>query len=65
MTAEFYRNIYQASDLRLRILGNKRVLGKTQIQLDGDRCKCPSYPSRNKFLVIVIKIYTKADFKVS
>ena len=41
MTAEFYKNIYQASDLRLRILGNKRVLGKTQIQLGGDRCKCP------------------------
>ena len=46
MTAEFYKNVYQANNLRLRILGNKRALGKTQTE----------------FLVIVVKIYTAADF---
>ena len=48
MTAEFYKNFYQSNNFRLRILGHKRALGKTQTE----------------FLVIVVKIYTEADFKV-
>ena len=63
MTAEFYKNIYQANNFRLRILGNKRILGKTQI--GWREMQVPSHPSRNGFLVIVFKIYAKADFKVS
>ena len=62
MPAEFYENIYQANNFRPRILGNKRVLGKTQI--GWSQMQVPSHPSRNKFLVIVVKIYTEADFKV-
>ena len=63
MTAEFYKNLYQANNFRLRIFGNKRILGKTQI--GWREMQVPSHPSRNKFLVIVVKIYAKADFKVS
>ena len=35
MTAQlqkFYKNIYQRNDFRLRILGNKKVFEKTQIE---------------------------------
>ena len=63
MTAEFYKNVYQANNFRLEILGNKRVLGKTQISWR--QILVSSCPSRNTFSVIVVKIYTEADFKVS
>ena len=63
MTAEFYKNIYQANNFRLKILGNKRVLEKTQI--GWRQMQVPSQPSSNKFLVIVVKIYTEADSKFS
>ena len=67
MTAEFYKNIYQKTylpnDFRLRILGNNKVLEKSQIEWR--QMLLPSFPSRNKFLVIAVKIYTEADFKVS
>ena len=55
ITAEFYKNV--------RILGNKKVLKKSQI---GWRQMLePSLPSRNKFFVIAVKNYTSTDFKVS
>ena len=63
MTAKFHKNIYQANNIRLRILGNKRVLGKAQI--GWRQMQMPSHPSGNKFQAIVVKIYTEADFKVS
>ena len=31
MTAEFYKNVYQKNNFRLRIFGNKKVFGETQI----------------------------------
>ena len=62
MTAKFYKNLYQRNDFRLRNLGNKKALEKTQI--GWRQMLVPSHPSRNKFLVIVVKIYTEADFKV-
>ena len=56
MTAEFYKNVYQKTylpnDFRLRILGNKKDASAES-------------PCRNKFLVIAVKNYTEADFKVS
>ena len=48
---------------RLRILGNKKVFEKTQT--GWRQMVVSSQLSRNKFLVIVVKIYTEADFKVS
>ena len=51
------------NDFRLRILGNKKVFEKTQI--GWRQILVASQLSRNKFLVIVVKIYTEADFKVS
>ena len=63
MTAEFYINVSQRNDFRLNFLRNKKVLEKTQ---SGSRqMLVPSHLSRNKFLVIVVKIYTEGDFKVS
>ena len=50
------------NDLRLRILGNKKVFKKTQI--GWRQILVASQLSRNKFVVIVVKIYTEADFKV-
>ena len=50
------------NDFRLRILGNKKVFEKTQI--GWRQMLVASQLSRNKFLVIVVKIYTEADFKV-
>ena len=51
----FYQNIY-LNNVRLRILGNKKVLEKSQI---GRReMLVPSLPSRNNFLVIAVKSYT-------
>ena len=57
------KNIYKANNFRLKILGNKRVLEKTQI--GWRQMQVPSQPSSNKFLVIVVKIYTAADSKFS
>ena len=59
---KFYKNVYQINDFRLRILGNKKVFEKTQI--GWRQMLVASQLSRNKFLVIVVKIYTEADFKV-
>ena len=67
MIAEFYKNIYQKTylpnDCRLRISENKKVFKKSQIWLT--HTLVPNLPSRNKFLVIAVKNYTEADFKVS
>ena len=67
MIAEFYKNIYQKTylpnDCRLRISENKKLFKKSQIWLR--HTLVPSLPSRNKFLVIAVKNYTEADFKVS
>ena len=63
MTAEFYRKVYQRNDFRLTILGNSKVLEKNQI--GWRQMLLLSHPSGNNFLVIVVKIYTEADFKVS
>ena len=61
MTAEFCKSVYQAKNFKLKILGNKRVLGKTQI--GWGQMQVPSHSSRNKFLVIVVNIYTETDLK--
>ena len=67
MTSEFYENVYEKTylpnDFRLRILGNKKVLEKSQT--GWKQMLVPSLPSRNKFFVIAVKSYTEADFKVS
>ena len=59
MTAEFCKNFYQKTylnDFRLGILGNNKVLEKSQI---GWRYMLvPSLLSRNNFLVIAVKNYT-------
>ena len=52
---------FKRDDFRLRILGNKSVLGKAQI--GWTEMLVPSLPSYNKVLVIVVKNYTKVDFK--
>ena len=66
MTAEYYKNVYQKTyllnDYRLRILGNKKVLEKSQIEWR--QMLVPSVPCRNKFLVTAVKNNTEADFKV-
>ena len=31
MTAEFYKNVYQTNNFKLRIFGNKKVFEETQI----------------------------------
>ena len=63
-TAEFYKNVYQKTylpnDFRLRILGNNKVLEKSQIRWR--QMLVPSLLSRNKFLVKAVKNYTEADF---
>ena len=63
MTTEFYKNVYEMNNFRLRILQNKKVFEKTQ--MGWRQILLASYPSRNKFLVRVAKIYREADFKVS
>ena len=67
MTVEFYKSVYQKTylpnDFRLRILGNKKLLEKSQIEWR--QTLVPSLPCRSKFLVIAVKNYTEADFKVS
>ena len=64
MTADsmetFIKN-YLPNNFRLRILGNKKVLKKSQI--GWKQTLVPSLPSRNKILVITVKNYTEADFK--
>ena len=61
MTAEFYKNIYQKTylrnNLRLRILGNKKVLEKAQI--GWRQMLLPSLASRKKILLIAVKITQK------
>ena len=66
MTAEFYKNVYQMNYLqnnfRMGILRNNKVLEKPQI---GRRhILVPRLPSRKKVLVIAVKNYKEADFKV-
>ena len=61
MTAEFYKNVDQANNFRLN-LGNKRVLGNTEI--GWRQMEVLSHSSRNKYLVIVVQIYTETDFKI-
>ena len=66
MTAEFfnaYQKTYHLNNFRLRILGNKKVLQKSQIGYR--QMLVPNLHSRSKFLVIAVKKYTEADFKVS
>ena len=63
MTTEFYKNVYEMNNFRLRILQNKKVFEKTQ--MGWRQILLASHPSRNKFLVRVAKIYREADFKVS
>ena len=63
MTAEFYKSVYRTKNFKLKILGNKRVLEKTQI--GWGQMQVPSHSSRNKLLVIVVNIYTEIDLKVS
>ena len=63
MTAEFCRKVYQRNDFRLTILGNNKVLEKNQI--GWRQMLLLIHPSGNNFLVVVAKIYTEADFKVS
>ena len=57
MTVEFYKNVYQTNNSRLRILGNKKVFEKNQI---GWR---QMLVARQQFSVTVVKIYT-ADLNV-
>ena len=59
MTEEFCKIVYQKtylSDFRLGILGNKKVLEKSQI--GREQMLVPSLPSRNNFLVLAVKNYT-------
>ena len=62
MTAEILQK-HLSNDFRLRILGNMKVFEKTKI--GWRQMLVASQLCRNKFLVIVVKIYTEADFKVS
>ena len=62
MTAEILQKRL-SNDFRLRILRNMKVFEKTKI--GWRQMLVASQLSRNKFLVIVVKIYTEADFKVS
>ena len=59
---KFNKNVYQTNYFRLRILGSKKVFEKFQI--GWRHILEASQFSRNKFLVIVVEIYTEADFKV-
>ena len=62
MTAEILQK-HLSNNFRLRILGNMKVFEKTKI--GWRQMLVASQLCRNKFLVIVVKIYTEADFKVS
>ena len=56
MIAEFCKNFFKKTCLnnfRIRILGNKKVLEKSQI--GWRQMLLPSLPSRNTFLVIAVK----------
>ena len=60
MTAEFCKKNYQKtylSDFRLGILVNKKVLEKSRI--GWRQMLVPRLPSRNNFVVIAVKNYTK------
>ena len=65
MTEEFYKNVYQKTylpnDFRFRILGNMKLLEKSQI--GWRQMLVPNL--RNKYLIKVLKNYTESDFKVS
>ena len=67
ITAEFYKNVYQMNYLqnnfRMGILRKKKVLEKHQIGLR--QILVLRLPSRKKVLVIAVKNYKEADFKVS
>ena len=51
------------NDLKLKILGNYEILGKSQKWV-GTRSGMSSLPSRNNFLTIVFKNYANTDNKV-
>ena len=55
-SAKTYQNYQKAylKDFRLGILGNEKVLEKSQIRWR--KMLVPSLPSRNNFLVIAVKI---------
>ena len=66
MTAKFYKNDYQnlsPKQLQTEDLKKKKVFKKSQI--GWRHTLVPILPSRNKVLVIAVKNYTEADFKVS
>ena len=52
---QVYQKTY-LNDFRLRILGNKKVLEKSQFGVR--QMLVPSLPSRSKFLVTAVKNYT-------
>ena len=66
MTAEYYKNVYQKASFtnyfKLTILGNKKVLEKSQIVWR--QMLVPIVTSRNKVFVIGVKNYAEADSKV-
>ena len=57
MTVDFYKNVYQTDNSRLRISGNKKVFEKTQIGW------WQMLVASQQFSVTVVKIYT-ADLNV-
>ena len=62
MTAELYKNVYQKNSFRLRMLGNT-VSEKNWNWVETDASA--QSPYKNKLLLIVVKMSTDADFKVS
>ena len=66
MTAEFCKNIYQKTYLnnfRLEILGNKKVLKKSQIRWR--QILVPSLFPRNHFLLMEVENYTLQKFIIA
>ena len=52
-----------SNDLRFRILGNKKILGKSQIWWR--HCIVPSLRSRNYILAVAVKKQANVDIKLS
>ena len=63
MIAEILQKLLSNSRLQTEDLRKQESISKTQIRWR--QMLVASQLSRNKFLVIVVKIYTEADFKVS
>ena len=69
MTAEFCKNIYQKTfiiylnNFRLEILGNKKVLKKSQI--GWRQILVPSLFPRNHFLLMEVENYTLQKFIIA